>query len=425
MLNKTLYFRILAFILIITTPFLPVISNNLPPILGSYRFLWAPIWLLSALIFYPKIYLNKQFLYLISYGVIVILFLLNTLWSEIRDWDRSMVREEFYIFTVALSVIFYFRLSKDYIGLALLMKWTMLFILITAILSIFSSFIDPLYARKLTGNEFDQEQRDYFLRFGGGNYGFGVGIICLFPIMIYYYRNNKISIFKKSHIVIFGIICFLTLVRMQIFANVLIAFLSIVISLLGSKNSKKSLFLIGMFIFIFIFIPASFYSDILKSISDYFDPKSEMYYKLNDLSDFMISGSLDETGTGDRISRYPLLINAFLSDPFLGYYVTNHSIDIGLGGHLYWMNKLTIFGIIGFIPYIFIHYLFIKNSLKFFNKEYSFYYLVSVSSILVLGLMKNLVGREMWFTYFIILPGSYYLPILIQNQQNFKNLKTS
>jgi hypothetical protein len=411
-IKRKYYFRILSFILILTTSFLPLLANNLPSIIRSYRFIWAPFWLLSLLLFEPKIFLNRQIFYLLIYGLVFVQILLNTIWLGMREWDRNMVRDEYYVFVVTLSIIWYYRIEKDYIGLAVLSKWSLIFIVITAIMTIYSSIIDPLYARNITGGSYNLSQEEYFSKLGGGTYGYSGALIGLFPIMVYYYRNEKISIFSRGYILIFGTLCFIALIRMQIFANILMAFIAIVLSLLGSKRIKFSLTLIVLLAIILFFIPRFFYSEVLIKISHYFNPHSETFYKLNDMANFIVTGDIEGTGAGDRVSRYPLLFYAFMTNPLLGYYATNHEIDIGAGGHLYWMNKLTIFGLTGFIPYLLIHIFYLKTSLKYFNREYSFYYLISVFSIISLGLMKNLDGREMWFVYFVLLQAFYYLPLL-------------
>jgi hypothetical protein len=420
--SVTRYFRSFSIILIITS-LLPILDNNLPPIIGSYRFLWAPIWLLSIALFYPKIFLNKQVIYFMLYGIIFIQLFLNILWKDMLDWDKLMVKEEYYIFAVSLSVIFYFRISKDYRGLAILVKWSMIFIGLTAIMTIYSSILDPMYARNMIGGVYSKTQLEYFLRLGGGNYSYAGALIGIFPILIYYYRNSRISIFERKYIMAFGIICLIALIRMQIFANILMALISIIISLLGSKKVTKSIIFICIFFLIILLMPSSLYSKALINISHYFNSKSDIYFKLTDMSNFIVNNNVEETAAGIRVARYPLLLKGFLTNPFLGYYFTPNKVDIGAGAHLYWMNKLTIFGLFGFIPFVLIHLFFIKSNLKYFNKEYSFYYLISSFSILSLGLMKNLAGREMWFFYFVVFPGLYYLPLLRRQKSSINSRK--
>jgi len=53
--------------------------------------------------------------------------------------------------------------------------------------------------------------------------------------------------------------------------------------------------------------------------------------------------------------------------------------------------------------------------LRYFDKQFAFYFLLSVFSIIALGTMKTLTGRDLWYTFFIILPGFYYLPLLKKN----------
>jgi len=268
-----------------------------------------------------------------------------------------------------------------------------------------------MYARNLTGGEFSNANEfEYFQKIGGGDYSFASALVCLFPMIVYFYKKRP-QIFPRKYILIFGILCFYALLRMQIFANILMAVLIITLSLLGSSRIRRSLLIIGVFTVISISIPKTFYANLLIHTSNYFEPSSEIYFKLNDMSTFILNGEKGKTGAGERVARYPLLINAFKNNPIFGHYINNNTTDISPGGHLYWMNKLTIFGLLGFLPYIFIHYRFIRNNLNLFNKEFSFYYLLSVGSIITLGLMKNLAGRSLWFTYFIILPGFFYLSI--------------
>lgn len=416
-LDKRSYFRFLSLV-VITLTFLPLFYNNLPPIIGSYRYVWAPIWILSLLIFYRQILKHKLIIYLLLYGLIFLVILLNSLWIHMREWDRNMITDEYYTFIVSISVITYFRICKDFNGLAWLSRLAVLFILITSVLSIFSSFIDPMYARNLIGNMYLTEEREYFSRLGCGTYGFATALVALFPMSIYYLRNNELIGLSKILIMAIIILFFFTLIRMQIFANILVATFSTIFSILGSKRIKRSVIISGIVLLIILLTPVSYYSRLLSSASRYFEPYSETYYKLNDLSSYLSDDyESDGTGTGGRMDRYPMLMNAFLINPFLGYYLTPEVNDIGSGGHLYWMNKLTILGIFGFVAFLLIHYIFIKSNLKYFNKEYLYYYVLSVISILILGLFKNLTGRETWFLYFVLLPGLFYLPLLMRKDK--------
>ena len=53
-----------------------------------------------------------------------------------------------------------------------------------------------------------------------------------------------------------------------------------------------------------------------------------------------------------------------------------------------------------------------------FQVEYG-YFLLSLLSMVALGAMKTLIGRELWYTFFIIVPGLYYLPLLKKKKSKF------
>ncbi len=146
------------------------------------------------------------------------------------DWNKKALWTEFYYITLAVSLLSYHRLVGDYIGLAILAKWTLIFVGMTAIMSIFSSSINPLYARDYTGGAFSSaEELNFFRKLGGASYGYASAMVILFPVMIYYYKNSHISIFPKWIILVLILLCYIALIRIQIFANILIASITIII----------------------------------------------------------------------------------------------------------------------------------------------------------------------------------------------------
>jgi len=413
MISKKAYFRFIIFMLLFST-FFYLLFINLPPIIGSHH-LWTIIWFLSIIFLYPKIFKNKLFILLLIYGFFIVLILLNTLWANIDPWMKKQIINEFYVFSVAISVLTYFRLEQDYEGFALIIKWTLLFIFVSAIMSIITAYINPLYARDLTGiSAFSESERVKILgytKYGGGNYSFASALVCLFPMLIYLYKSNDNSIFKKYQILLMGIIFFYALIKMQIVANILVAFIIIILSLLGRKNLKKSIGIYIILLIIIVAIPSHIYAELFYNMATLFDTNSENYFKLNEMGTFFITGgTVENNAINTRYARYPLLIQSFLSNPIWGGKEWN--------GHLFWMNKLAVYGLLGTLPFIYIIYYYVKKNIKYFDDEFSFYFLLSIFSIIGLGLMKALTGRELWYTFFIILPGFYYLQYLKQPQIN-------
>jgi len=298
-------------------------------------------------------------------------------------------------------------------------------------MSIASSIIEPNYARMLTGIDGltfkgDIDYIQDFEKYGGGNYGFSTSIICLFPILIYYYRNNFVYFLKKKYIIFYLLILFISLVRMQIFANILISVFVIILSLISSNNRIKYFVFTVLLILFLLLIPYEFYISLLLNINSLFPSNSDIHFKINDLIKyFTYIGSID-TSLGARAARYPQLLQSFTASPIWGHYLSNQpDTNIAYGGHLYWMNKLAVYGLIGTLPILFIIYRFLKNNLSYFNREYSVYFLLSFLSIMALGLMKALSRNQMWYMLFVILPGMYYLPLLNKKRVSSKNKPVS
>ena len=242
--DKRGYFYFISFMLMAST-FLPLVYNNVRFITNHIG--WSIIWFFSLIVFKPQIFKNKLLLFVLLYGVIFIFILLNTLWFNVDEWNKKQITLECYEILVAVSVLTYFRIEQDYFRFAKLVKWTMIFIFITAVMSIVTSLINPLYARNIiqVSSIKLQSQAETILsykKYGGGGYSFASAVLCLFPMLIYYFRNNVKSIINKRYILIFAIVFFFALLRIQLFANIIISLFIIIFSFMGSKNATKIIY---------------------------------------------------------------------------------------------------------------------------------------------------------------------------------------
>ncbi len=437
---KHKYFEFIAFMLMAST-FLPLLFNNLPPFVKSHH-IWTVIWGISLITSYLKIFSNKTIKHVLVYGLIMIISMF-TVWNQIDDWNFQLLINEFYNIFIGASVIAYFFESKDYFGLARITRWSIIFLFITAIMTIISSTIDPMYARNIVGmasvsNEAEIESILSLRYLGGGNYSTALSFMCLFPVFFYFYKNTGISIISKRMIIITSIVFFLALSGMQIFTNVLIAIVIIIISIIGIKKLKQSIMGISLLLFIIIFTPNEVFVNGINSIGGYFKEGSELNYKFTDLARFIEIGSKIEdktTTVGLRGDRYFQLSESFFQSPLLGCYFLsennnahgylNYNLAYGKsvtqveGTHLHWMNKLTVTGLFIFVVFFYILYSFLKNNINRFNSTYKFYYVISSLALLSYGLFKTFGGKEAWYTFFILLPGIYYLPLLKKGNSNF------
>ncbi len=404
-------------VMLLVSSLLMFVANNVP-ILASFRFLWAPFLLIYSFFYYTYIFQNKQVFNSLLYGFLYAGILQYTLWVYANDWYKHAILEDFY--TLIVSIVFYSILQqkKFFYEWAKLAKVGVLFFFITGIMTIVATQIDPMVVRISYTSSTTQQQLHYnyaLEKLGFGSYGFMTALVALFPILVFFIKKgHKIWLSKRSWILL-TIFFYYVLIRAQIFANVLVASLILFISFSGSKRFKRSV-IISLFVFlVLIIIPTNFWISLLRDTSKYFNPNSEIYYKLNDMAIFLSNPNIytPVTGAGGRAERYPLLLQAFLSQPFWGdaSYSTPYSYAMDVGGHLYWMSRLTLWGIFGFGAYLIILRNIFKPVLRIFNEEFRFYYLLSLLSVIILGFMKALGGREPYIMLLIIIPGLYYLSL--------------
>jgi len=76
------------------------------------------------------------------------------------------------------------------------------------------------------------------------------------------------------------------------------------------------------------------------------------------------------------------------------------------------MSRLTVLGIFGFGFYLFMLRTLFKRVISLFDKQFKFYYALSIGAFIIMGLMKTISGRENWIFLFVIIPGLYYLQLI-------------
>jgi hypothetical protein len=388
-------------LLVLSSSFLPLVFNNLPSFIRSEH-LYIILWSFTLIFAFPKALSNKMFLqFLIYYSVLY--FLLYYFSQHVSDWNRNFIRNELYIFSVSLSIFGYFYERRDIESLARISKLIFYFIVITAIMSIVTSFFSPTYARDINTIETAEKVVAYsFL--GSGTYGFFQAILLLIPILAYYYKNNENFFLNKRSILLIVLIVSLAVLRSQFFANIILLFPLLLLSFIGKRRRYLYASLVAIFSIVFILLLNENLPKYISSISGYFDNESVMYDKLNDTREFFEEGANLEsanTGISARALRYKYLKESFLSNIFIGGEYWN--------GHLYWMNKIGSFGLVGFVPFLLIFLGYIRFMARIYNVNFRYYFFVSVFALVALGLMKNITGRTLWYTYFIIIPGLYFI----------------
>jgi hypothetical protein len=424
MLKRRNILLFISFSLIITSLFY-VVAKNVPSPFGSFRYLYAPLWLVTVTFLKPQIFRLRSIQIVILYGVLLILILEHILWIYMSDWYKKSILEEFYALVTAVTLMSYFLVSKDYRGWALLSKWALIFIFITGLMTVIATSIMPSIARQATaGFEGLPEMGALYNRTGSGGYGFGQALCMVFPILIYYIKFGNITIISRRFLFVGVLFLFIVVLRIQTFGNIIVAFFIIIISFLGVKRVRLSIAVILFVSIIAIALPSQVYSMFLTLSGQFFSVESENYSKIYDMNEFVLDPTLDEsTSVSIRVNRYPLLIEAFIEKPLLGNasYDSPQTNNLAVGAHLHWMSRLTVWGILGFTFYLFMFYKLFKQVTVLFNRQFRFYYALSISAYFFLGLLKTLAGRESFIVLFVVLPGLYFLQFSLDQKKTIIN----
>ena len=132
MFTKKSVLRFLAF-MVMFSAFMPIIFDNLPPVVKSHK-IWTSLWLAGIILYRINLIQQKTIVVILSYGGIFLLLLTNTLWASTEEGYIKAVKLEYLDILIAFTMYIHFIMAKDYIGMAHIVKWTLIFILITSIM---------------------------------------------------------------------------------------------------------------------------------------------------------------------------------------------------------------------------------------------------------------------------------------------------
>ena len=400
-----------VFLITLASTLLYVVVYNTPQLITSFRFFWAPVTLITIFLFRPTVFAQKFLILLLLYGFISLGILQYTLWSHMSEWNILRLQEEFYWILVFCSILAYYCSKKELHKLAFLSKWSLYFIIITIITTHIALFIDP-YVVRSSVNSFIYNPLGIKVsrQYGAAGYGYAQSLVLLIPIFVYFIKTKQKIVFNRNFLIILLFLLIMLLLRANVFANIVVAIPVLILSIIVPKKIVYACLYVVMAVIIAIIIPASFYIQIFIKIGNYFDHGSFMHERILDFALFLKETELDtSTQAGRRAARYPLLFEALTANFFWGDGSYSSIFFIEPGGHLYWMNRLTIWGVFGFSFFVYVLYSVYKRIITFFDENFRYYYQLSVIAFIGLGLVKSIQGREQWLMLILIIPGLYFL----------------
>jgi hypothetical protein len=421
MLSKKKLFRILSIYTMVIL-FLPIVKNNIPnplSLITGTILLLGVFWLLLIFVYHQRILFSK-------YMITIYIFFFIMYMGSLTFWNEIIYSSEISIkwiilelFGPFLSIIMYlhFIRSKDYKGLALTSIIALFFIFITSISSIIGLNNHPEAVRELTSGTAGKNDALYG-KIGIANYTYWVSLVYLFPILTYFLKSSDFNYGKKRLVITFLLFVLFSLVRAQITTALVLALIFMTYSFVIQKGVKSSGILLISIGFLSLFQLNQFIAEIFYFFSN--NVSSELLQsRLNDVGKvFELQDFNSESGetyfAQSRLTRISTSFQSFLTNPIIGGGKN--------GGHSTWIDKLGIFGLLGTIPWVLIFYQQIKLNLSIFDDSYKSFYILSIISILILGILTTTANSvHSSIIIFFIVPGLFYTKFLFNRIGTIKS----
>lgn len=397
---KTLFRYFLG--LIIVSFFLPTFVALPYTTQAAFYF---PIWVVLVGIFYPKTIFNFGFLGAFLFLILHVIYNLFGLYKT----DTYSMLDYFWPMAFSFSVIEYFNVSKDYTGLYGLTKLTFILIIITMITSIVSLTMFPSAARDMAGflsATGQYELNRFYLYIGIGNYYFFHNVAFIVPIIVFLFQNKQYLNFNRVYLIIFLALIFLAIYRGGFSSAFGLFFIGLSLGLFLNMIRSPLYYLILISIFYLQFnLIGPLLAPAFYATADLFDDSEYISPRLRNLaSNFDGSSKLLDDRDLKYTEGYEIQLaistQAFLENPLTG--------SGKQGGHHHWIDLLSKFGLIGFIPWILIMIYMYRSRVRPLKGTFKLIYFHVLMCLIFLGLFKPIGLEDMFSFVAIFLPAFLY-----------------
>ena len=373
--------------------FLPIVFENIFPPLSMMTF-YLLAWISSLLVFYPKIFISKSLAYIYVFAILYF----SLFYSGIFDVDLSWIRRELQSLFFAIIILQYFLHSRDFKGLKIILIISFVFIITTIITTLIGLQEFPDASRGLAGGLAAREEYeliDFYRSIGIAGYDFFYGLAFAIPVLVAYFKMNTLNVLNKYFFAILISLSIYGILRAQFTTAFIFALIGIILAFWTKEKVKPAVLRLILFLLLIMIIPEELIADGILSLSKVIE-EGTLQNRLVDLS-ISVREGIGEQGThiDRRYDRIPVLLDNFLSSPIIG---GGESL-----GHNWWFDRLSMFGLIGIIPWILIIWKQIDFNLKILKEDSAIYYLITMFLFIGMGFIKNMgQTRVMIFMFFII-----------------------
>ncbi len=360
----------LLIIIILAYSIMPIVSRIFSMYLTTYAYLAVVIFTLLAIVVLQGQNFIVQIISII-FPILMLQFLIYVVSSP------SLILWAYGILTELLAVIVGFFILKieDYKIVRVFTFLLFLFLLITAITTIIGLQNDPEAARYLaTVAEADDEKNVKYNLMNIGGYEFVYTFALIYPAVIYGFKRKKINIIVLIAYIILDIVL---IINTGYTIALLLFIMSTVFVFLRRDISVKAIIAI---IIISILVMIVFFPLVargLEALADVIDNET-IATRLKDLA-----GGKEglEASEDNRLERYMMSFNSFLSHPIFGGMFN----PVSLGGHSFILDRIAQYGMFGVFALIFIYRaIYIKFYRPYKNKKgYGFVFWTFLQSIIL------------------------------------------
>lgn len=332
--------------------------------------------------------------------------------SGLYDIEFEMIISILQPIFISIIILQYFYYSKDYYGLLFVIKFTVLFLIITSITSLIGLQQYPMAARELGGKlhiEGNYALATFYKSIGIISYDFIYGMVFSFPIFIAMLKMKDID--KKYRITILIVITFgfLVIIYSQYTIPLLFTITAGLLAFWTPEKSKRVIIFIGIVIGILLlfshtFIDIFFYASKLV-------PIEMTQEKMLSFGNSLKSGIGVDEQVDFRVRRVPNQLENFFDSPIFGGNETT--------GHVYWFDVLSMFGIIGLFPWFLLIRDQIKRNLRHINNTDKVYYLISMLFFVLLGCIRSIGSDRLMMFVFFIIPSLALIKKYLSNKSLF------
>ena len=357
----------------------------------------AGVAIFLSLFLVPKFFKSRLFVFIFFYAIIV---WLNAQGGDEYAYDKKLL--DGLMLCMCGGISYYLMLSNDQKS----MKWICILLLCVLIIQTIPGLVMYFTAKdtirtfinQVSHGEVDYEW-DHLFRLGVLSYDVTHGLPLLVPPLIMWLRTKNIGKRWRIFCLISLICIFILTVIYDVTTVQFLALFGVGASLLiypnQDKKNQQRIIIAAILVLPFI-LSSSLQNELLGGVESIAsgamkEKVADMRYDLN-----------HDDGTSDLAGRgllYGRSIDAFISSPIIG--TDDYSL---IGGHSAVFDRMGAFGLIGFIPFLFIFILSTRFCRKNMPPSSRWYYTICTICFLALIVMKNMCRLEEWLMYLVVVP---------------------